>query len=126
MLLTEMDDVSIKDSYVLQNAGYRTLQDWADNPPKASVMRELLGWEVDKFIQFHRGVILVVKVKGVSTSNLRALNASKVRDIHSLSIADASSLHDSILLNRAGLTKVPSLGQVKDWVDQAQQIMLED
>ena len=125
MKTTEMKAIGIKEEALLNAIGIKTITDVVSVAPLTRIpeLQNTLGWAYDDAGKFYDQCVIAHNIKGLSSDFIHGLEFScGVIDIDFLSRCDPEVLHRNFIDNRAHLKKLPSLNQIKEWIEHAQRV----
>lgn len=125
-LLIHMPEVRIQDEWAFRKHKLRSIKKYSHQPALEGTLITDLGWSIDKYYQFACGIMIIQKVKGISTSSLVVLRKCNAGTLSALAGKEPARLLREIETNRGNLRKLPSMGQVEGWIEQAKEAILEE
>ncbi|MGB1311339.1 MAG: DUF4332 domain-containing protein [Leucothrix sp.] len=125
--LSEIKGITIRISYLIEAQGIKTVEALLKACSTSKGRRDLAnttGLEEKDILKWTNRADLA-RVKGIATQNADLLEAAGVDTVPELAQRNPDNLHAAILEENTRnkiVSKMASLNQVKDWVEQAKQL----
>ena len=125
--LSEIKGITIRISYLIEAQGIKTVNALLEACSTSKGRRDLAsstGLEEKDILTWTNRADLA-RVKGIATQNADLLEAAGVDTVPELAQRNPENLHTAILEENNKnkiVSKMASLNQVKDWVEQAKQL----
>ena len=115
--ITELPQIGIPEERALNDIGIRYVSDLIDSRGGFALFGPLLKVSLLEFTSILSHAILIHNIKGLSSSNIAALNMLECDVIGVLAERNAQEIYDAT----AGLNlrKRPSVPAIQGWIDQA-------
>ena len=125
--LSEIKGITIRISYLIEAQGIKTVEALLEacaTPKGRKEMASSTGLEEKDILTWTNRADLA-RVKGIATQNADLLEAAGVDTVPELAQRNPENLHTAILEENNKnkiVSKMASLNQVKDWVEQAKNL----
>lgn len=125
--LSEIKGITIRISYLIEAQGIKTVEALLEacaNPKGRKELASSTGIEEKDILTWTNRADLA-RVKGIATQNADLLEAAGVDTVPELAQRNPENLHTAILEENNKnkiVSKMASLNQVKDWVEQAKNL----
>jgi len=125
--LSEIKGITIRISYLIEAQGIKTVEallEACSTPKGRKDLATSTGIEEKDILTWTNRADLA-RVKGIATQNADLLEAAGVDTVPELAQRNPENLHAAILEENNKnkiVSKMASLNQVKDWVEQAKQL----
>lgn len=125
--LSEIKGITIRISYLIEAQGIKTVEallEACSTTKDRKALASSTGIEENDILTWTNRADLA-RVKGIATQNADLLEAAGVDTVPELAQRNPENLHSAILEENNKnkiVSKMASLNQVKDWIEQAKQL----